>query len=148
MTPKRLSNFWCFRCDLNQGRFGFYFFLKRKSYLRRWSKAQGLKFRLVQAQSQIVVKPLKRARLWSVRTRFSHAGLRTKQKNRGNTVCMGTYFWHASQTLFWCISHVYQIYKKKARSRSLVYFLQLFRMNLRILIAYLNVNPSKLVMVS
>ena len=58
---------------------------------------------------------------------------------------MGPYFWHASQTLFAYISHLYQIYKEKLRSRSLVYFLQLFKMNLRILIAYLNVNPSKLV---
>ena len=118
MTPKRLSNFWCFRCDLNQGRFGFYFFLKRKSYLRGWSKAQGLKFRLVQAQSQIVVKPLKRARLWSVRTRFSHAGLRTKQ-NMEETLCALDHTFDMLLKRFSRVFHMYIKFTSKRRGHAL-----------------------------
>ena len=71
-------------------------------------KGPRLKFQLVQAQSQIIVKPLKRARLWSVRTRFSHAGLRTKQ-NIEETLCAWD---HTFDMLLKRFSRVFHMYIK------------------------------------
>ena len=84
------------------------FFLKKEIIFTRVIKGPRLKFQLVQAQSQIIVKLLKRARLWSVRTRFSHAGLRTKQ-NIEETLCALD---HTFDMLLKRFSRVFHMYIK------------------------------------